>query len=332
MNEIKKHYVWVDYAKFLSIFLVVYFHTPPKLDGIYGTLLGLIRMPCFYFLSGFLFRFEKYPSFFKFAKHRSKQLLIPYFCFFGLFYAYWLITGHNDDPDAPLYQPLLEYLYGRPSLVCTPMWFISCLFILQCLFYGLHKLLNRRLYIIGFSLITPFIPVFIDLSNSPWMLDNVCRALPFYSMASLFSKEISLFIEKKKKKILYLIGLIVFFSIVFMIQDINNDYVRAFLRIIGSFCILFPLLFGVKYLSEFLGKIRSIEYIATNSIIVLALHTYLIHLFLVINTKLMLFEMNYSIKLLMALVVVALLIIPIYLINKYTPFIVGKKYPLTIQN
>ena len=79
------HYTWIDYVKFLSIFLVVFYHCPPPFTHIPHLSLSLLRIPCFFFISGLLFRFEKYPSFLKFVKRRSKQLLVPYFCFFCYF-------------------------------------------------------------------------------------------------------------------------------------------------------------------------------------------------------------------------------------------------------
>ena len=325
--ETKKRYAWVDYAKFLSIFLVVYFHCPPPLEGIPAILLGLIRMPCFYFLSGFLFRFDKYPSFIGFVKHRSKQLLIPYFCFFILFYIYWIILGKAsgglEDINASYYQPILEYLYGRPNLVCTPLWFVAALFALQCVFYGFHRLFKQRVLIIIVSFIASFIPLFIDLSNSPWMLENVCAALPFYSIASLYRKEIFNIIEQKKSIFFSFVSLILFVFIVFILDASPNMYWRSPLKTIGSFSVLFPVLVSAKYLSGLFGRIRFIEYIALNAIIVLAIHTYMIRIITLVVSNKSLFEENY-IKLLMAVVITAFMIIPIYLINKYMPFIVGK--------
>ncbi|GHU69146.1 acyltransferase [Bacteroidia bacterium] len=324
MSEIKKHYVWVDYAKFLSIFLVVYFHCPPRLEGFYGILLGLIRMPCFYFISGLLFKFEKYPSFTGFAKHRSKQLLIPYFCFFILFYIYWLVIGKESDGNVPLYQPAWEYLYGRPNLICTPLWFISCLFALQCLFYGFCKIFKRRLYIVIVSFVASLIPLFVDLSNAPWMLDNVCAALPFYSIASLYKKEIFRLIDQKKSLIYSFFSLIVFLCIVFMLKSSLIRYLDYLLRLTGSFCILFPVFVVAKYLSNLFGKIRAIEYIALNAIIVLALHTYMIHIITLFISDKNLLEENF-VKFLMAVTIVVCMMVPIYLINKYVPFIIGKR-------
>ncbi|MEG2151037.1 MAG: acyltransferase family protein, partial [Bacteroidaceae bacterium] len=51
----KERYDWIDYAKFISIFLVISFHTPPHVTGYIGELIRQLRMPAFFLISGFLF-------------------------------------------------------------------------------------------------------------------------------------------------------------------------------------------------------------------------------------------------------------------------------------
>jgi fucose 4-O-acetylase-like acetyltransferase len=323
MRNTSKHYLWVDYAKFLSIFLVVYFHTPPKLSGTMGLLLSLIRMPCFYFLSGILFKMEKYPTFAGFAKHRAQQLLVPYFTFFLLFYIYWLIDGRKSDAGALWYHPVWEYLYGRPLLVCWPMWFLACLYVLQCTFYSFCKLLKQRKWIALVAFAFPFIPVAVDLSNSPWMLENVCYAFPFYATASLFRKEIFTFINEKKK-LFPVVSALLLLIIIGYILPVENDCLTVPLQIVGSFSILLPTFCLAGYLSVIFGKIRFVEYVATNAVVVLALHTYVIRVFMLAGVPFLL-DWPYFMKLVMSLVNVALLILPIYLINRHLPFMIGKK-------
>ena len=328
----KPHYTWIDYAKFLSIFLVVYFHCPPSLPSISGTSLGLFRMPCFFFLSGLLFRFDKYPSFWHFAKHRSKQLLVPYFSFFILLYVYWLLGGNmKDAPDTPFYQPLLEYIYGRPILIDKPLWFVPCLFALQMLFYLFFKKIKNRLVITVILLALPFIPVFIDLSNAPWMLNNVCTYFPFYGIASLYRKEIMQHLGREKIQLLYgLFFVFIYVSIIYLLTNdtIHNVYLIAGLKTIGSFCILFPVFLIIKYIADFYGKIAFTKYIASHAIVVLALHIYVILTILAIASLLgyteTFFDGKYWLKFFIAVFTVLVMTIPIYFINRYFPFMLGK--------
>ena len=130
INLIKERCVWIDYAKFFSIYLVVIFHTHPYLllDGFIGNFFILLRMPAFFLIAGFLFRLDKFDSFFSFLKHRSKQLLIPYISFFVIFYLLWLAVGRNmlgdDELLINVWHPIKELYLGIPSIICAPYWLV----------------------------------------------------------------------------------------------------------------------------------------------------------------------------------------------------------------
>lgn len=329
----QRHYIWVDYAKFLSIFLVVFFHTPPELSGMVGASLHLLRMPCFFFLAGLLFRFDKHPTFKQYFFHRSKQLLIPYFCFFLLFYAYWLIigrkTGDPEDLAAPLYQPIIEYLLGVPRLVCKPLWFVPCLFAMQCVFYLLFKRMNRPLSTLILFLF-PFISLFVNLENTPFSLGAVFGSIPFYGIASLYRKEIFNFLEKRNHYGIALISL--FTHVIFSYYYINqtSDVLRIFIELSGSFSILFAVSVFVKLLSDYWGRKSYIENMANNAIVILAFHTYSI---IIIQRVIMwyfsesidFFEGRYVLKLIIAAITMVSMLVPIWFINKYIPFVLARK-------
>ena len=324
--------IWIDNAKFLSIFLVVYFHCPPLLPNVPATALNLFRMSCFFFISGLLFNFDKYPAIWGFVKHRSKQLLIPYFSFFLALYVYWLIWGYrNDAPGTPFYQPIFEYIYGRPALINLPLWFVACLFAMQMLYYLIFKKIKKRIVAVIILLTIPFIPVFFDLSNSPWMLENVCAYFPFYGIASLYRKEIMQYLGKGKIQILYgIISLFVYIAIVYLLtsETIHNEFLLTGLRTMGSFFILFPIFLIIKYIADFCGEISLTKYISMNAIIVLALHAYVILTLLAIISFLgyspSFFDGKYLLKFFIAIFTILIMVVPIYLINKYFPFILGK--------
>lgn len=336
MLAAKNYYNWIDYAKFLSIFLVVFFHAPPKLDGFAGTFLSLVRMPMFFFLSGLLFKREKYRSFAEFVKHRSKQLLIPYFCFFALFYTYWLIYGKNhgdqDDLAAPVYQPVVEYLLGTPNLVCKPLWFIPCLFVIQCLFYIFFRKMNR-IYATPILLLFPLIPHFIDLSNAPFSLSSVCLGIPFYGIASLYQKEIIKFINGKwvSHGIIFTVLSGIYFVLVNYITYSENSVEVVMAKMIASLFAIFPILIIMKYLAHLFGSKELINKFSSNAIITLAFHTYsiiglqkIINILIYDSQKTMI-DHIFVYKFSIAIMSTISMIIPIWLINKYAPFVLGKE-------
>ena len=326
------HYLWVDYAKFLSLFLVTFFHCPSDLPLFLSEALSLLRIPCFFFLAGFLFKIEKYPSLWVFVRHRSKQLLIPYFFFFTIFYIYWLIIGKEmgDEKDlsASYIAPVFEYLYGRPDMVCKPLWFLSCLFLLQILYYIIIRTIRSRVFSLAVIFVFPVLPYVVDLSNSPWMFDNVCSAIPFYGIANLYKKEIIGILEKRSMYIMVLPMLLVYVSAVFLLICLDEAFHYP-VKIIGSFCIILPVLFGFQYLSNILGEIRIMKYISLNAIVVLALHTYFIKFFMIVQSHIPFVNSLYLSAgifsdFVLVCAIMALMPIPIYLINRYCPFILGR--------
>ena len=71
---------WIDALKGFGIVLVVFAHhsLPVALD----TYIFSFHMPLFFFISGFLFDFEKYAeSAANFVKGRFRSLIVPYFFF-----------------------------------------------------------------------------------------------------------------------------------------------------------------------------------------------------------------------------------------------------------
>lgn len=329
---VKKHYIWIDYAKFLIIFLVVFFHTLPLIYGIPGQSLLLFRMPAFFFLAGLLFRFDKYPSFIQYIIHRSKQLLVPYICLFVLLYIFWLIigrtTGASIDTDIPYSQPIFEFLRGTPKTVGLPLWYIVCLFFIQCVFYLVFRRLKRSISTI-LLLLFHFIPLFINLENSPFSLDKACNGITFYGIACLYRKEIFHFIEKGNNFFAGIICLTINIFIVHVSLNIPISLELGALNLLGSFTIILSAFIFIKWISILLGKNLFIEKMASNTIVILAFHMLAV---IVIQRSIMwsfheteaFFDKKYVLKFMIALLATTSMIIPIYLINSYFPFVIGK--------
>lgn len=131
---------WIDRAKGMAVFLVVLGHTPvpaPLVREIYT-----FHMPLFFFLSGWVFRPERYRGWRDFAANKARSLLVPYTCFGLLRAGAVLIAGWAGlvEPGNPL------ELFGgiavslRKTAWSAGLWFLPCLFVSEMLFYGLLRL------------------------------------------------------------------------------------------------------------------------------------------------------------------------------------------------
>ncbi|MDY3734442.1 MAG: acyltransferase family protein, partial [Sodaliphilus sp.] len=61
---------WLDYVRFFSIFLVIVFHTPPRLELFDDAVILNLRVPVFFCISGFLYSFDRWPRFTTYLRHR----------------------------------------------------------------------------------------------------------------------------------------------------------------------------------------------------------------------------------------------------------------------
>lgn len=317
----KKRYAWVDYAKCFSIFLVVSYHCPFRIEGYLGNFLCLLRMPAFFLISGFLFDINKFPSFSYFTKHRSIQLLIPYVFFTTIFYVLWLLIGRDivggDELDIPLWYPIFEFFYGSPHIVVATYWFICCLFSVQIIYYLMIKYVPKRL-ITPVALVFPIFHSFEFAEILPWNLSLAFLYIPFYAFANQCKNFIlKLSIDNFKFVIFTLfIGLIAVYFINGEVS-ITQSLLISFsgLLILPSYILFIKLVAHVKLndMAIFIGK---------NTIIILALQNYIIGVCkMAMPTN---FTGGFTLNILITAFIIAVCYFPIKIINNYIPFVIGR--------
>ena len=177
----------VNYLKALGISLMVLGHTrvnPQVIAFIY-----MFHMPLFFIISGYLWNTQKIANipFDNFAKKIFKNYIIPYFkicavCFV-LFKLPLGIWKYGVSMDLVYYYS--KYLWGAmvysrgtvewlPN--CSPVWFLTCLFCAEVIFYFIMKSRKPYIYvvIVGFlGYITSSIGKYF-----PWNIDNAFSAVP----------------------------------------------------------------------------------------------------------------------------------------------------------
>lgn len=131
----KERIVWLDYGKTIAIYLVVLAHT-----ALYKPAEGFIytfHMPFFFFMSGYLFSYSKYPSYMEFVKRRFRQLLVPYVVINMITYLLWLLVLRNVGSDAGENVGALSPLMAAVTVNATemvhdvPLWFLAALFMVE---------------------------------------------------------------------------------------------------------------------------------------------------------------------------------------------------------
>lgn len=129
MKNINTRIEWIDLAKGICIFLVVFHHVSSviHLDYPLRTQLTSFRMPLYFILSGLFFK--QYEGFIGFLKRKTNKLLIPYLFFLLATSVIPYIIAYHESPLELILFEMNGPVYNHA------IWFLLCLFEINLLFY-----------------------------------------------------------------------------------------------------------------------------------------------------------------------------------------------------
>ncbi len=139
----KNHIEWIDYAKVVAIFSVVWLHT--HCDAMVDRYINAFVMPAFFFMSGYLFSYDANPDYRSFAAKRFRQLAVPYLWINIIAYFCWLFVlrhyGADAADDIDWSYPLSGILTGVPTMLVhdIPLWSLLSFFIVEMIYYPLGR-------------------------------------------------------------------------------------------------------------------------------------------------------------------------------------------------
>ncbi|MGB9132680.1 MAG: acyltransferase family protein, partial [Methanosarcina sp.] len=305
---------WIDALKGIGIMLVVFAHhsLPVALD----TYIFSFHMPLFFFISGFLFDFGKYAeSTANFVKGRFRSLIVPYFCFALITCLFYFLLDTGFQPgvtnieffETSALYGIYSILYALGPLVSynPPLWFLTCLFVTELLFYGFAKKYYGEpgklvLWLTAAGIIGYLYSVYVPF-RLPWNADVALSAVAFYGAGNLFRKitepdeksgvasgtnvkanssfnSESRFragfsrTEKFFPGIFILLNLLYFAYLLEFPTDKINMNVLKYGNFFSYYFLAFSGIFAFVYLFKKVGSSKILEYYGRNSLIVLALH------------------------------------------------------------
>ncbi|KKG06263.1 acetyltransferase [Methanosarcina mazei] len=355
---------WIDALKGIGIMLVVFAHhsLPVALD----TYIFSFHMPLFFFISGFLFDFGKYAeSAANFVKGRFESLMVPYFFFALITCLFYFLLDMAFQPgvtnidffgNSALYG-IYSILYALGPMVSynPPLWFLSCLFVTELLFYGLAKKFYAEpkklvLWLTIAGVIGYLYSIYVPL-RIPWNADVALSAVVFYGAGNLFRKitepekesESSLklklesgmperFSIKKYLPVIFILLNILYLGYLLEFPTANkiNMNVLKYGNFFSFYLLAFSGIFAFVYIFKKIGSSKILEYYGRNSLTVLALHfpikdvlTKLSVLFFGIELECFYCKTAFALSL--TALNLLLLVPAIYIINNYLPFILGKR-------
>ncbi len=350
---------WVDSYKGILMLLVVFHHIMNTVylgnnwwGEIFTEPFKSLRMPAFFFISGFLLS-KKYDNFSYFFKHRSRQIVLPYFIFFMLNYLVWLLfTRHYTPSDLTLLDPFYGLLKGTTErtdggalymLTASPLWFVTTLFIAEIYFFTIKTFFKNNIQILGvlvlFSLAGFFSNyLFHTLDIRPWWNMNVAlTAAVFYGLGYLVKTNNLINKINVKNPYLRLLTMTLLLAISFSLSMINtvsmstNGLGNPILFYIAAFSGIFGMVLFVKL--KFVQHNRFFEYLGKNTYLILAFHILAIYFandLIVYIAEIPKETYTHSLiwTIVYMIVMMMLMKIIIEFFNRYLPFILKSKKTL----
>ena len=336
----KSRIVWVDIAKFICIFFVIFTHLEAGsnfVDAFYGP----------FFLMGFLFcsgYVTKEENFKTYMFKKFKGLFIPWLIFsnFNIFLSLILTFNSHDNIGFEFLQNLMQIRGYNDGI-----WFVAALFVAYIPFYFISKLSSKSdlakwltlgLTFLAFILIniyTEYCPAFSWGSNAlPWHIEYIPTACFFMLLGLYFKREWENKINIKNHILFTIIITLTYLILVYTQYYLFKDtlfVIKLPYNIIKQLC-------GVAFLitiSKIIPGFKLLTYIGQNTIIYFALHGKVFSLIQACCKKIIptIYENILASNILsplfavcLVIIVCLILILPTWFINKFLPFIVGRKY------
>lgn len=329
-----KRKAWLDYMKFIAMFLVVVYHTPPRYDNAHESALFNVGTPVFFFAAGYVFNIAKQKNFFAFARHRARQILVPYSTFFIIFYALWLLVGRRlagpEEMAIDTLTPLWQFVTGRPEIVVGPFWFLACLLVMQLVYYPIKRLLPGYWPLVAAFAISliGLLDAFPDIRL--WNIGRAMLYLPVYAVGNCCHKQIERFTFDTAPRTFLWLALAAIALCFLIIAPLHLDRDLSYVLAPEAVIMMLPAITATcRLLEQRFGTSRVAQNVAVTGITYLALQNYLIGVIKMLVAKFAgpdIFDDNFVLKVVIA-VIVMIILYPIALfIERYLPFLLGKPY------
>ena len=274
----KKRIEYIDIAKGLCIILVVYAHIDNHiLDHKIGVFFDSFSMPLYFFLSGLLFK-QNF-GFFEFSIKKINSLIVPLFFFFIFSYFFdfiWAaiqtLNGNNllSSFKWQFWDPIR---FGGGGSHNPPLWFLTCLFEINIIYYILYKFLNFRA--LNIAVIVISVIGWYLVSNQiilPYKLTSTLVSLPFFHIGFLIQKTGFLTENKQRDKYLFASIVPVSIFVYYIAQPVNI----AGLHLPNRYWVFYTAGIGgtlsILFLSKWIKHFPGISYLGRHSLITFGIH------------------------------------------------------------
>lgn len=189
--------VFIDLAKGMTMLTILWGHV--MLTGNSNLIVYAFHIPAFFFLAGMVYRGEKYPSVLALMKRRFVTLLVPYAFYSVITWLWWLLDCVSKGISLEgSFESLKQTLLAQGSwgfLMHNPaLWFVTCLFLVELMYYFIGKLTAWQILAVAVLLarLGCWMMQSEQYKDLPWSMDTACAAVIFYACGNLLARYRSL--------------------------------------------------------------------------------------------------------------------------------------------
>lgn len=319
---------WLDIARGLAFLMVIYSHLKYRDDMIMRYFTPMF-LTMFFFVSGYLFKENS--SFLKVFEQRTRTLLFPFLTLGGIMILFSNILTFNEK--VPLTNEIKGLLLqnGHNQL----LWFIAALYVYSLVFYWIERLCNSvNMLMVVCSLLfiaNTIYSYWLKGPNLPWHIMSsgyACFYMALGKYYKIHEKKLDTFFEWRK---LLLIAIIYIGFIT--ITGISCSFNSSKYIVDAVVLSVMSLILGIAVSKIFFQESKFMLFIGANTLFYFAFHGKGYSLLQTVVERMMTAMsvshtfwideiLGFSIVFLDAL----LLIIPTMLINRYCPWLLGKKF------
>lgn len=190
----KKDVVWLDYARWIGMLLVIFGHAIQRMPQWNDTFfikvlwdyIYLFHMPLFFVISGYLHRQEKLTYYFVWGGKTWRTLVIPYILYQLIYFPFALIHYKAEILHPSLWVKLMAGVvagdgYDTPfsNPVCLPCWFIICIIQIRLLFLIIPIGKISSFLLCTLSVVTLTLRGYFHM-DFYFCIDSTLMAIPYY--------------------------------------------------------------------------------------------------------------------------------------------------------
>ena len=317
---------YLDYSKGIAILCIVIGHI--YLNGSFTTWICSFHVALFFIISGFLLNFENNIDYKKLVLKKFRVLIVPYIIFSII-----NTIGNYLINSMSIISLKVDFVKTITLYGVGALWFLPALFIGEYVFLLYKRLINKNIYKILFYISILGATLALVILNNYNVYSAVLREINIVlirASVALFFISIGYYTYNMINKInikLYKIIIILLFSIVFSLINgkvdlwglqFNNIFLYVFNSITGSLAIIF--------ITKKINSSKVLDFLGKNTLTIMATHQLILE---IIRKSSIINSLNGVI----VLFIILLVEYPIIkIINKYLPFMLGKRKQKSISN